>query len=152
MFHLSLSIRGLCFHLLTSWHILFTVAVTDHLKWHSVGNTVSGYPLQPNILWFARKLSSAWQELNSRHICCGKHPALVMAEQLNLVYVRFSMGKSASYRHCWCSVESRDLGGNWQKNPKNQTLTEWEHKLILVFFSKGDGLSRRHRSRGVGDF
>lgn len=34
---------------------------------------------------------SVWQELNSRHVCCGKHPALVMAEhaqQLKLVYVR----------------------------------------------------------------
>lgn len=57
---------------------------------------------------------SVWQALNSRHICCGKHPALVMAEQLNLVYVRFSMGKSAPYRYCCFSTESRDLGGNCQ--------------------------------------
>lgn len=61
MFHLSLSIRGLCFHLLTSWHILFTVAVSDHLKWHSVGSMVSGHLSQPNFLWFARKLNSAGQ-------------------------------------------------------------------------------------------
>lgn len=61
MFHLCLSIRGLCFHLLTSWHILFTVAVTDHLQWHSVGSMASGYSAQHNFLWFARKLSSAGQ-------------------------------------------------------------------------------------------
>lgn len=83
---------------------------------------------------------SIWQELNSRHICCGKHPALVMAEhaeQLNLLYVKFSMGKSTSYRCCCCSTESRDLGGNCQRTKQPNFHRVGTQTYLSGFLIKG---------------